>query len=257
MSAIREYYYDQQLRRYLAQFMAIFADMQVQTGWRNDNEPKMIRTPIQHASKDRVVGFLKSEMTQNKPIRLPMFSAYISGVEIAADRRKGQTVHRRQSYMPAGGQFPDDISVVEQRMPVPYRLNMELSVWASNQDQHYQLLEQILTLFNPEIQIQTSDEPFDWTKITSVTLQNINPEENVPIGTDRRFIRTSMNFEVIAYLSVPADVHNRFVHDINIRIAAVNNALDNNREVIQAIDEQGVDYTEIFSLDDVDLEQSN
>lgn len=254
---IREFYYNHQLRNYIAQFMAIFAGLRVQTGVNDDKEPKMISTPIQHASKDRVVGFLKSEMTQNKPVRLPIMSAYINGVDIAADRRKGSPVTRRQTYMPNQGLFPDDISVSEQRMPVPYQLNMELSIWASNQDQHYQLLEQILSIFNPILQIQTSDEPLDWTKITTVELVNINPEENVPMGTDRRFIRTTMNFQTIAYLSVPAKVHQRYVKDIMVRVGAVGKAAESNRDIIAALDEQGLEYEELFTLDNIDLGQDD
>lgn len=253
---IRNYYYGHQLRNYLAQFMAIFAGMQVQTGWRDDNQPKMLSTPVMHASKDRVVGFLQSEFTQNKPVRLPLMSAHISAVEQMPERRKGTPNVRRNTFLETGRQFPDDVRTVEQRMPVPYNTTMELSIWASNQQQHYQLLEQILMVFNPLLQIQATDEPFDWTKITTVELQSISPEENVPAGTDRRLIRTTLSFSVPVYISAPAELHDKFVQDIYIRVGAVGKSAQTSYDVIAALDEQGIEYEEAFTLDNIDLDDS-
>ena len=43
----------------------------------------------------------------------------------------------------------------------------------SNTDQKLQLLEQILVLFNPALEIQQNDNPVDWTTITTVELTDI------------------------------------------------------------------------------------
>lgn len=256
MSALREFYYNHQLKNYLVQFMAIFADMQVQVGWTGDTEPRLISVPVYSASKDRVVAAIKSENTQNKPIRLPTMSAHLTNLELAPDRVKGKGQSRRNTFMPSQGLFPDDIGVVQQRMPVPYNATYELSIWTSNQDQHYQIIEQILMLFNPHLQIQSSDEPFDWTKITMVELQNIGLEENFPAGGDRRIIRTTLTFQVPIWLSVPADVHNRYVKDIYVRIGAVSTAVKNSYDIVAELDAQGIPYELNFSLDDVNIDGS-
>ena len=39
MSSLREFWYDEQLKRYLVQFMAIFADMNVRVGRRENEDP--------------------------------------------------------------------------------------------------------------------------------------------------------------------------------------------------------------------------
>lgn len=254
MAALREFWYDHQLKRYLIQFMAIFADMNVRVGWNEDKEPRLVKVPVYAASKDRVVGAIKGENTQNKPIRLPAMSAAITNFELAPDRRKGVPVSRRQTYMPTGGLFPDDIKVVEQRMPVPYNLTMELSIWASNQDQHYQIIEQIMMLFNPIIQIQTSDDAFDWTQIVSVELTGIRPEENLPAGADRRVIQTSLEFTVPVYISAPANVHDKYIRDIYIRVGAVSTDAETSYDMVGELDAQGIPYELNFSLDDVDID---
>lgn len=253
MSALKDFYYAHQLKNYLVQFMAIFADMQVKVGKTGNIDPRQISVPVYSGSKDRVVAAIKGENTQNKPIRLPTISAHLTGLELAPDRRKGVPNSRRKTFMPAGGLFPDDISVVEQRMPVPYNATYELSIWASNQDQHYQILEQILMLFNPILQIQTTDEPFDWTKITTVELQNVGIEENFPAGGERRLLRTTLTFQVPVYLSVPVDVHQRYVKDIYTRIGAVSTAVTNSYDIVAELDAQGIPYELNFTLDDIDI----
>ncbi len=253
MSALKEFYYDEQLKKYLIQFMAIFADMTVRVGWTGDKEPRLIKVPVYAGSKDRVVAAIKSENTQNKPIRLPTMSAHITALDYAPERAKGKGGNRRQTHMPTGGLFPDDITAVEQRMPVPYNATMELSIWASNQDQHYQILEQILMIFNPHLQIQRSDDVFDWTKISMVEMTGISPEENFPAGADRRIIRTSLTFQVPIWIATPADVHKRVVHDIYMRIGAVSQAANSSEDIVAELDAQGIPYELNFSLDDINL----
>lgn len=250
----REYYYNEQFKRYLIQFMAIFGGMQVQVGRNENQEPRLIRVPIYSASKDRVVAAIKGENTQNKPLRVPAMSAWINGIEMAPEKRKGVPNSRRNTYMPSGGLFPDDIKVVEQRMAVPYTGQFELTIWSSNQDQHYQIVEQILMLFNPILQVQTSDDPFDWTRITQVELMGVTLEENVPTGADRRIIRSTMNFQVPMHISVPADVHNRFVKDIYIRCGAVSLSSKSSYDIVAELDSQEIPYELNFSLDDINID---
>lgn len=254
MSALREFYYDTQFKRYLIQFMSIFADMQVQVGWNENKEPRLIRVPIYAASKDRVVAAIKAENTQNKLIRIPPFTAAIADFDLMPERRKGVPNTRRTTMMPTGGLFPDDIKVVEQRMPVPYRLTMELHIWASNKDQLYQIMEQIMMIFNPILQIQISDEITDWTKITTVELTGIRPEENLPAGAERRLLQTTLEFEVPIHISAPAEVHKRYIRDIYVRVGAVATADMSNFEMVAELDSQGIPYELNFSLNEIDLD---
>lgn len=254
MSSLREFWYDEQLKRYLVQFMAIFADMFVQVGVRDNQDPKLVKVPIFSASKDRVVAAIKSENTQNKLVRFPAFTANIAGYDIMAERRRSPGIERRNAMMPTGGVFPNDIKVVQQRMPVPYRLSMELGVYASNKDQQFQIMEQIMMLFNPTLQIQRSDEVTDWTMITSVELMAIRPEENLPAGADRRLLLTTIEFDMPVYISAPAEVHQRYVADIYTRVGMVSQGAVTNFDMIAELDSQGIPYELQFSLDDIELD---
>ncbi len=252
-SILDNFHYSEQIRSYIVQFAAIFAGMHVRVGKRNDEEPHLIHVPIKNASMDRVVGHIKSDNTQNKPIRLPIMSFQLVNVEQAPEKRKGIGVTTRASYLETGGLFPDDIKVVEMRQPVPYTAIFEIAIWASNQDQHYQILEQILTLFDPTVQIQKTDDIFDKTKLTTVEMLDIRFDENMPQGSDRRLIQTRIGFGVPIYLSVPAQVHRKYVKDIFLRIGAVANDVQTSYDVIADLDSQDIEYNKVFSLDDIDI----
>lgn len=243
MAVAEEFYYNDQLRNYIVQFAAVFQGTQVELG-RNETEDKRLAyVPVKNASSDRVVAAIKGDNTQNKMLRLPMMAFQLTGIEMAPERRVGIGSIRRNAYTPLGGLVPNDTRVVEQRMPVPYNALFELTIWASNQDQHYQILEQILSLFDPILQIQTNDDVFDWTKITTIELLDIRFDENIAPGVERRSIQTTLSFVVPIYLSVKAEEHNRIVQDIYARIGAISGDVVNAYDALADLDSQGIEYS--------------
>lgn len=265
------YYYDHQLRNYILQFMAIFSGLQVRVGKRDTGqtvdvetcdgpvpEPvieddRLISVPIHYGHQDRVVAAILAENVQNKPLRLPTMSAYIRSLDLSRDYNPGIGTERRNSYLPTGGIIPDDIKVVRQRRAYAYEMEVELSMYASNTDQHFQLLEQILMVFDPSLQIQTSDALFDMGKLTTVTLTGITLDTNYPIGTDRRIIQSTLTFSMVVYLQSPATVRQDFIEKIYARIGAVSNTAVTNYDIIAELDAQGIDYQLLMDIDDLTI----
>ena len=83
------YYYDQQLRSYILQFMAIFTGLFVKVGKSQMESERLVSVPVFYGAMDRVVAALLQENTQNKPIRLPCMSVYARGLDIANDMMHG------------------------------------------------------------------------------------------------------------------------------------------------------------------------
>lgn len=233
---INSYWYNEQIRAYLLQFSAIFGGLQVKTGKDTNGNIATLLVPTVIGSRDRVAAAIQSGNTQNKPFAIPIMAANISGIELAPERRKGIGYVDRKVFMPTHGMFPDDLSVATRIMPIPYNLNVELALYASNTKQLHEILEQILIMFDPILQIQISDATFDWTKITQVELVGINNEENYPVGNDKRIILWSLNFTIPIYISAPMDFKDNIVHEINIRIGDLANInlteVDENGELI-------------------------
>jgi hypothetical protein len=96
---------------------------------------------------------------------------------------------------------------VERLMPVPYKLTLNLDVWTSNTNQKLQLLEQVLTLFNPALEVQGTDNYIDWTSLSVVELESIQwSSRTIPIGTENPIDICTMKFTLPIWISSPAKI---------------------------------------------------
>jgi hypothetical protein len=241
--AINTYWFDAQIRDYILQFCGIFGGIQVRTGKDGTGDLTFMQVPITVGNRDRVVAAIAARHTQNVPFSLPMMSAYMQSIELAPERRKGVGTVDRRRYLPQGGLFPDDMKVVYRAMPVPYNLGMELSIYASNTDQLHQILEQLMIIFDPFLQIQKNDKEFDWTRLTSVELTGISNEENYPVSQDKRMIQWSLSFTLPIYISAPLDLKDNIVKEIVVRLGNLDGF------VLQEFDQNGdlQPFTEVWS----------
>ncbi len=248
------FFYDEQIKKYILQFMAVFSNLKVRFAATETRDEALIPVYLTYGAKDRVVASIIGDNTQNKPLRLPTMAANLVNIDIATDRMKGQGTNRRFNTLPRGGLLPDDIKTIDQRMPIPYNMTMDLSIFTSNLDEHFQILEQLLVLFNPQIDIQRSEDPFDWTRLSTVRLVSVNNELNYPSGAERRMIQTTLQFIVEMHLAVPTKLREDYIKTIQLRVGIVEDLLGSSQEVLQQLDSNGFDYSEIFNFDDeVDL----
>lgn len=218
----KDYWYDEQLKRYILQFMAIFDSMKIAIG-KNDfnSQTNLIKVPIRYAGVDRVVDAILAGNTQNKPPRFPLFAAKLLNITKAPDAQKGTGAISTRVYLPKGGTFPDNLKVVRRRVPTPYRLDFELNLFTTNEDQRFQITEQILSIFDPLIQIQTSDNAFDWSKITELYLDDVGFDDNYPSAQDKRFIVTNFKFYTIGWLSLPENYKSDFIKSIYLKLSTI------------------------------------
>lgn len=247
------YFYDSQLQDYIVQFMAVFSGLQVQIG-KNDfgSSTNLIYVPIRYGSADRVAQSILAENTQNKPIRLPTMAATLTGIENAPDRMKGMDTKSRYTTFERGGSFPDDLKVVELMMPTPYNLFFELSIMSSNTYQQFQIVEQILLLFNPTLQLQLSDDPHDWKKLAMLQLNSVTLEERIPTGLENRVIVSSFTFETTGMISPPTQLKNNFIKSFKLRLETIRNSEDAKATVTDVNRELPI-YNTIIDADDLDL----
>lgn len=247
------YFYNNQLKKLAIQFMSIFADIKVSVG-KNDESPNggLMSVPIHYGSMDRVVGALMAKNSTNTLLRLPAFSAKIIGMEYATDKVHGTDTIDRHVMLKRGGIIPDDLKVLYRLMPIPYDITFELAFMTTNTQHSLEILEQICLLFNPSIQIQTSDAAMDWTKITNVELKSISFDEEYPSGQNRRLIPKKLQFSVTAYLSAPVNLRDEIVKKINIRLATISNS-ENVHDVVSDVDRQYPEYQKLFDIEDLKM----
>jgi hypothetical protein len=92
-------------------------------------------------------------------------------------------------------------------MPVPYKLTMNLDLWTTNTTDKLQLIEQILVIFNPGVQLQTNNNPLDYSSIFEVKLNGMSwSSRGVPQGADSNNDIMTMMFDVEIWINPPAKV---------------------------------------------------
>jgi len=222
------YFYDEQFRRYILQFMRLFGGLLVKTGKGKDGIEKFIKVPCRYADMQRMVGHILKNNSENIINSCPFITSHI--LTLQPDRSRTldplyvdkQQINER-AFDPETGKYTDKIGnrySVERLMPTPYTLTMQTDIWTSNADQKLQLMEQILVLFNPSIELQSSTNILDWTSLVVVELTDISwSSRGVPQGVDTQIDIGSMTFTMPVWISPPAKVYQqRVIQQITDRL---------------------------------------
>jgi hypothetical protein len=143
----------------------------------------------------------------------PLITYYIGGLEYDQKRtqepffvEKIQVRQRAydqdtQSYETTQGQA----FTVERLMPVPYTLRLTVDVWTTNYQQKLELAEQLGVLFNPSLEIQSTDNYIDWTSLTVVYQDGLTfTSRSIPQGTGNPIDVLSWKFYMPIWISAPA-----------------------------------------------------
>jgi len=232
-----DFYYDGQIRRYVTQFMRVFIGFKYQAG---DGEERQI--PVMYGDLTRQVASIIKDNSENKMPTVPRIACYITGLEMDTNRLSDPTfiskIHIRErrftdasgtrEYTGAqGGSY-----TVERLMPTPFKLTMKADLWTSNTDQKLQLLEQILVLFNPSLELQTTDNYIDWTSLSAMYLNStIFSSRTIPQGAESDIDICSLEFEMPVFISPPAKVKK-----LGIVQSIVANVMDDEGNVINLED---------------------
>ncbi len=207
-----DYFYDGQIRRYVAQFMRVFIGFKWKAG-----DGTETTVPVMYGDMTRQVAAIIKENSENKMPSVPRIACYITGLEMATDRLSDPTfvskVHiRERRYTDAGGtrdyqNVQGGNYTVERLMPTPFKLTMKADIWTSNTDQKLQLLEQILVLFNPSLELQTTDNYIDWTSLSAMYLSTTNfTSRTIPAGAESEIDVCTLEFEMPIWITPPAKV---------------------------------------------------
>ena len=204
-----EHFYDGQIRKYLVQMMRLLSNFSYANG---DGSLKQV--PVMYGDLTRQVSSILRDNSENKIPSAPRMSVYITGLEIDRDRTSDSSYvnkrHVRERVKDDNGDYIDEQGrqyTVERLMPTPYRLTINCDIWTTNTDMKLQIMEQILMLFNPSLDIQTTDNYLDWTSLTTVMLDSVNfSSRSIPVGVDSEIDVAQMTFSTPIYISPPAKV---------------------------------------------------
>ena len=145
----------------------------------------------------------------------PLMTFYISGLDY--DRPRIQEPYfvskinvRQRTYDEVTDTYETtqgNAFTIERLMPVPYKLTLKLDIWTSNTNQKMQILEQMLVLFNPSLEIQSTDNYIDWTSLSIVELESTQwTNRTIPQGTENPIDIATLTFTLPIWISSPAKV---------------------------------------------------
>ena len=189
------YFYHERTRKGVSTFGKIFNDIYV---LRKDAAGKVvsqIEVPLSYAPKQKFLERIKTQVTGDQThiaIKLPRMSFEITGITYDTqrqlpkanfDNKPGTTTSKKTKF----------------RQAVPYIMNYDLSVYAKNQDDALQIVEQILPYFNPQytLSLKPFGSTFDISEDVPVILTSVNMADDYEGDlASRRTIIYTLSFEM-------------------------------------------------------------
>ena len=180
-----------------------------------DAKGNLTRVPVRYGDMNRQVASILSKNSENIVQSAPFIACYIKDLQFDRDRLQDPTfvskVQIRERALDASGNEYLNTQganyTVERIMPNPYLATFQADIWTTNTDQKLQLWEQIVILFNPALEIQSTDNYLDWTSLSYLELSAQTFEtRSVPQGLDGDISIANLSFIAPIWITPPAKV---------------------------------------------------
>jgi len=208
------HFYEGQVRKFLTQFIRILSNFSVETGRGSDGAVNLRAVPVVYGDPTRQVANIIRNNSENALQYAPRIAAYVR--ELNYDRERMQNPyhiekqHLRERGIDSDGNYTNEMGAgytIEKVMPSPFRMEVSADIWTTNTDQKLQIMEQILYLFNPDFEIQKTDNYIDWTSLSYVELTGTTfSSRTIPVGADSEIDVATLTFSMPIWLSPPVKV---------------------------------------------------
>ncbi len=218
-----QWYYDGQIRRYVGQIVRAMSSFKYQ-----GSDGKQVTVPVTYGDLTRQVGSIIRDNSESKIPSAPRIAVYISDLALDRTRLADSThvskvqIRERRKVLDSAGDVIgyDPVQgagyTVERLMPTPFKLTVKVDIWSTNTDQKLQIMEQILMLFNPSLELQTTDNYVDWTSLSVLEITGIQfSSRQIPQGIDSDIDIATLTLETPIFISPPSKVKRLgVIHDI-------------------------------------------
>ena len=205
-----DWFYDGQVRRYLTQYMRVMSNFSYK-----DGSGKIIQVPVMYGDPSRQAASLLKKNSENTMPSAPFIACYIKSLDYEQDRLQdpsfvSKVQIRERTFDSESQQYVETQGLgytVERIMPAPYKLTFSADIWTTNTDQKLQIIEQLAYLFNPSLELQTTDNYVDWTSLTVLQLKsNSWTSRQIPQGANQDIDICTLTFETPIWITPPAKV---------------------------------------------------
>jgi hypothetical protein len=203
-----EYFFAGQLRAYRVQLIRAFSNFYVNFG--TESEPRLKRVPCRYGDTSRMAEMIITGGSENIMESAPLISVYVTSMALAPERRAAPSlvstlnVNERE-YDGKYLDTPGNRYTVKRYMPVPFTMTINVDFWCTNLNQKEELFEQTQVLFNGAMDIQTSNNPLDWSLFSMIEPTNITwSSRTIPVGTDNPIDVMTVEYRVPIWINPPA-----------------------------------------------------
>ncbi len=205
-----QYFYDAQCRRYLTQFMRAMSNFSYK-----DAKGQLVQIPVRYGDMNRQVAQILRKNSENTIPSAPFIACYIKDLQFDRPRMQDPTFIsklqiREREFDSANDEYLNVQGAnytVERLMPTPYLATFNADVWTTNLDQKLQLWEQIVVLFNPSLEIQSTDNYIDWTSLSLLELTGQNwSSRSIPQGLEQDIDILTLTFSAPIWITPPAKI---------------------------------------------------
>lgn len=210
-----QYFYSEQIKRFLIQFARILSNWYVTFGDDAQGNPILHRVPIMYGDSSRQAATIIANNSSNNLPSAPLITYYINAIEYDQSRTQDpffvdKLSVRQRSYNTETNEYETiqgNAFTVERIMPVPYTLRITVDFWTSNYKQKLELIEQLGVLFNPSMEIQSTDNFIDWTSLSVIYQDGLSfTSRSIPVGNANPIDVMSWKFYMPIWLSSPIKV---------------------------------------------------
>ena len=206
-----QYFYHSHIRKAVAVFGTLFNNINVQRKDTSGNAVNNVKVPLSYGPKQKFLARIFEEPDLNAPevaLRLPRMSFEITSMSYDPSVKLNK-MNTLATPTPYGK------STV--RNPVPYILTFDLNVYAKNQDDALQIVEQILPYFNPEYTVTIKETSLNFTRDIPITLQAVGYTDDYEGDfTSRRVLIYTLSFNMKTFFYGPVDRDRGVIKDVTV-----------------------------------------
>ena len=220
--------YHNNIRKIIVAVGSLFDNLSLVTYNSDSEEEKRVKVPLIYSPKEKFITKLYSDYdsTQKIGVSLPRASYEMTGMTYDSSRKLQLT-----------RTITKKVDKLHQRVPVPYDFNFDLVLYTRNIEDGYQILESIVTYFNPDFNIIINDDPeFNAGRALPVVLNRVSQdiEYEGPADSKTRLVSFILNFTAKGYIYPPTMEYDR-IKEVIVNIKD----LDRKERIFLKLDNDG------------------
>ncbi len=207
------YFYNATVKRIVSVFGTIFNNIKIK---RHGSKFNTLHVPIAYGPRSKFLARIREESNltdQKVALKLPRMSFELTSIDYDS------TIHlNKLNKLTSGSNLRDRTTILQS---VPYNIGMQLNIYAKNQDDVLQIVEQILPTFTPEytVTIKEIEGPGSKTDVPFI-LNSISFQDDYEGDfTTRRAIIYTLDFTIKARFSAGAVEGQKIIKRVATRFA--------------------------------------